>query len=335
MCGYQFAGLAWNFEGEPRESYLVDTRLPFGARLSASIFNTITQAVRRIMASRGDTTITCYLDDFCVIGKTMEHCQEIMNRLLTLLRELGFAINYSKVVGPTTCLTFLGVEVDTVAYTLSLPSDKLCALQEELLATAGRRSITKRSLQSLTGKLNWAAQVIYGGRTHLRRLIDRSNALCLQHHRTRMTACMSAHLDWWVRFMAVFNGCVPILDRRVHTSVSIDACTAGGGGYHNGDWFHFCWDQWEGTSDLHINYKEVLSLQPAAELWGHTWRDRAVTVYSDNQAAVAIINKGSAKDPRMMTSLRRIFWLSAIFNFRISKGYLLPGSAERASRRCL
>ena len=270
---YDVAGLAWKFPGDDKETYMVDTRLPFRARLSAKIFNTITQAVRRIMAVGGDTQIICYLDDYLVIGKTRKQCQDTMKRLMTLLREHGFAINYNKVVGPTTRLTFLGIEINTVDYNLSLPSDKLMALQEELLATTAKRNITKRALQSLAGKLNWAAQVVYGGRPHLRRLIDKINDLRLPHHRTRITAWMSADLNWWVRFMAVFNGCIPILNKRLNTSVCIDVCTAGGGGYYDGDWYHVRWDQWEDTADLHINYKEVLALWPAAMLYGNMWHD--------------------------------------------------------------
>ena len=251
-----------------------------------------------------------------------------MNRLMTLLRELGFAINYNKVVGPTTRLTFLGIEIDTVDFNLSLPPEKLRALQEELLATTSKRNISKSSLQSLCGKLNWAAQVVYGGRPHLRRLIDKINNLSLPHHRTRITAWMSADLNWWVRFMAVFNGCTPILNKRLNTSVCIDACTAGGGGYYDGDWYHVRWDQWEGTADLHINYKEVLALWPAAMLYGNMWHDRTVTVYSDNQAAVSIINRGSAKNPLVMDYLRDIFWVSAVNNFRLRAIYY-PGRLNR------
>ena len=148
---YDVAVLAWKFPGDDKEISMVDTRLPFGARLSAEIFNTITQVVRRIMAVGGDTEIIGYMDDYLVIGKTRKQCQDTMNRLMTLLRELGFAINYNKVIGPTTRHTFLGIEIDTVDYNLSLTSEKLMALQDELMATTGKRHITKRALQSLAG----------------------------------------------------------------------------------------------------------------------------------------------------------------------------------------
>ena len=52
-------------------------------------------------------------------------------------------------------------------------------------------------------------------------------------------------------------------------------------------------------------------------------------------AAVAIINRGSCKQPMVMACLRRIFWLSAVFNFRLRAVYY-PGvrnvPADAASR---
>ena len=67
------AGLEWTFDGTNRV-YLHDLRLPFGARLSAGIFNTLTQAVRRIMRREGFHNITVYLDDFLVWGPDRASC---------------------------------------------------------------------------------------------------------------------------------------------------------------------------------------------------------------------------------------------------------------------
>ena len=73
--------------------------------------------------------------------------------------------------------------------------------------------------------------------------------------------------------------------------------------------------------DLHINYKEVMALEPAVAAWGYLWRNRKVYVHCDNQAAVAIINKGTCRNDLVMDSLRRIYWASAIGNFRLKAVY--------------
>ena len=66
-------GLKWTFTGMSQPTYLIDKRLPFGARKSPSIFNRLTQAVRRMMSRKGFNVIT-YLDDFLVIGTSFENC---------------------------------------------------------------------------------------------------------------------------------------------------------------------------------------------------------------------------------------------------------------------
>ena len=71
-----------------------------------------------------------------------------------------------------------------------------------------------------------------------------------------------------------------------------------------------------------INYKEKLAVVMAAENWCDKWTYRHITIHSDNQVAVSIINKGSTKNPIIMYYLRRLFWLCAIFNFRITAKYI-------------
>ena len=42
---FKFTGLKWTFEGDMHPTYMFDSRLPFGARKSPSIFSRLTQAV--------------------------------------------------------------------------------------------------------------------------------------------------------------------------------------------------------------------------------------------------------------------------------------------------
>ena len=97
---YEATGLKWQFKGNKlKYSFLVDSRLPFGARKSPEIFHRLTQAVRRIMAKRGFDTIIVYLDDFLIVGETKEACQLAFDTLITLLQHLGFEISWRKVIG--------------------------------------------------------------------------------------------------------------------------------------------------------------------------------------------------------------------------------------------
>ena len=164
---YRATGLAWQFQGDQHVTYLYYNKLPFGASKSPEVFHRLTQAVTRMMARRGFRTILAYLDDFLIIGDTKHECELAYYELIKLLTELGFNINWEKAVAPTQRLTFLGIEIDTVLRQLCLPDSKLCELRQLLSDTLLKRSITKRELQSLVGKLNFAARVVFGGRTFL------------------------------------------------------------------------------------------------------------------------------------------------------------------------
>ena len=333
---YKYAGLQWTYPGHHGPTYMYDTRLMFGARLSASTFNRLTQAVVRIMSRRGRAkNILVYCDDFFVTHEDKEQCREIMNELMGVLRELGFAINYKKLVGPATTITFLGVEIDSVAHTLGLPKSKMADLIAEGRRASARACMTKRELQSLCGKLSWAAQVIYGGRTHLRRILDAMNKVEKPHHKARLTREVRRDIQWWTHVAATHNGKTKILCNDPITPVCIDACLQGGGGYHAGSWYSVAYDQWPGTEHLSINYKEVLALVPAAHLWAPLWANRRVYIYSDNQAAVAIINRGAAKDSYVMNYLREIYQSSVTHNYKL-KAIYYPGRlnvvADAASR---
>ena len=52
------------------------------------------------------------------------------------------------------------------------------------------------------------------------------------------------------------------------------------------------------------------------------WANHHVIIKCDNQAAIAMINKGSTPNPKVMVWLRDLFWLSAIYNFCITAVYI-------------
>lgn len=323
---YTATGLSFKLPGDSAETIMNDTRLPFGAARSVGIFHRLTQAVRHVMAHNyGYNNVVCYLDDFFVTSPTKEHCIETLNVLLRLLRRLGFWINYNKIDGPSTRLKFLGIILDSVNMSLTLPKDKVQDLKHTLRSANKKSKLTKRHLQQIAGKLNWACQCVYGGRFFLRRIIDSISTLRKPWHRTRVTEAMKADMCWWLQFIDQFNGQVAMVDCRPTTPVYIDACTMAAGAYHQGDFVYTPWTTaWSEVAQHHINYKEVLSLEPAVARWAPLWQNKTVIIHTDNMAAMAIINKGSCRDPETMASLRRVFWLSAVYNFRLHAVYL-PG----------
>ena len=91
---FKALGLRWKFKGHSHFTYLVDTRLPFGGCSAPGIFYRLTQAIRRMMACRGFIVIV-YIDDFLVIGKDKQDCQQWFEILCELLLSLGFQLSSS------------------------------------------------------------------------------------------------------------------------------------------------------------------------------------------------------------------------------------------------
>ena len=321
---YKALGLKWRFKGTRVFSYFVDTRIPFGGRSAPGIFHRLTQAVRRMMERRGFLVIV-YLDDFLVVGATKEECQQGYDTLCDLLVALGFQLSSNKLVPPTQELVFLGVLFNTVALTLSLPAQKLAELKGVIASYGNRKRASKRQLQQLAGRLNWACKVVFGGRTFLRRVLDLMNTLPKPASQCRLTLEFHRDIAWWREFLEVFNGQCDFHDLRPVTSLQTDACSEAVGASFEGDWFYsnFLVDH-KDLYRLHINYKEAICVVLAAIRWASFWRNKTIHVFCDNTAAVAMLNKGTTKNPVMMQFLRQLFWLSATFNFRI-KAFHVPG----------
>lgn len=314
---YTYCGLQWTFSGNAGPTFMVDTRLPFGARRSPFVFNELTQAVTRYMSRIGFPNTICYLDDFLCIENSPERCNEAVSTLIQVLRYLGFAINYSKIEGPSQNLTFLGIILDTLAMTLKLSESRIAELKLLLQSTLSKTKISKRDTQRLAGKLQFATQCVYGGKFFLRRLFDAIAKLRCPWHRTRVTSEMKKDIMWWLSCLEPFNGLVQMINPRPSTPIFTDACGEAGGAVWENEFVYARWENWENTPNLHINFKETLAIELGIARWAKQLANKKVIVHSDNQAAVAIVNNGTSKNKVVMSSLRRMFWWSAKYNFRI------------------
>jgi hypothetical protein len=277
------------------------------------------------MARQGASNVVAYLDDFFICERSKEECASTLALLIRTLRKLGFSINWSKVVDPTNVITFLGIEIDSSAMELRLPSDKLAAIKQELSEFQSRHRASKKQLQRLAGRLNWAASVVYGGRVFLRNIIDAIRKLKHDHHKIRLSHAISSDLDWWLAFMPHFNGKAVILRDHPALAVYTDACTEGGGAHWGQNWLYQNWAiDWPEVLPRHINEKEVVSAALAVACWSHLWINQKVYIFSDNVTTVSSINKGTSKNSFVMEAIKFIFWQSAKYNFKV-KAIHIPG----------
>jgi hypothetical protein len=144
---------------------------------------------------------------------------------------------------------------------LRLPADKLSLLRLELDDFKVRKQASKKELQSLAGKLNWASAVIRGRRVFLRRIIDCITSLKCDWHKILLKGEVLADITWWRKFMPKFNGKSLLLDKLAITSICTDACRIGAAGYYEDDWFYANWViDFPFANNLHINELEAFSV---------------------------------------------------------------------------
>ena len=331
---YSYTGLQWTFKGEQTPRFLVDTRLPFGARLSPSHFHRLTQAVQRMIQRRNINCIV-YLDDFLITSPTFDQCKSDLSTVISLLRSLGWSIAWNKVTGPSQTLTFLGIDINTINMSLSLPQAKVeiykCVLRDFLT----RSRASQKQLQRLLGKLSWASTVVQGGRVYQQRLLDLLRPLRRPSHKVRLSTEFKEDIRWWLKLLEHTNSSPILTKPTAPVHVFTDASQAGAGMITQYDWAYIDW-----AIDTphylikHINVKETLSVVAAVYRWAPSWQGKHVIIHTDNITTRAAINKGRCKDPQLMYHLRNLFWLSQFYNFTISCHHIKGTTNIEARTRC-
>ena len=170
-------------------------------------FNTFAIALAWIIVTYGRLQFLIhYLDDYFLANFTKDKCQEDLDQFLAICQELGVPIAEDKLEGPTTCLTYLGIEIDTVAMTIRLPEAKLEQVKALIRQWSHRKKCTKRELLSLIGLLAFASKVVKPGRMFLRRLIDLSTTVTSLNHFIYLNMEARADINWWLQFLPEWNG---------------------------------------------------------------------------------------------------------------------------------
>ena len=331
-------GLRWDFGEGPRLLY--DNRLCMGLSSSPYIFNKISSFVTRCAARTGCSDVVNYLDDFAIVATSWEEGVRKQAVLMSIIRRLGFGINFKKLTSPSRVSRFLGIEIDTAQMVLRLPADKLGRLLDTLREFRGRRKASRRELERLGGLLAHCAKVVKGGRSFCSRIYDAVRAMKEPFYRFRLTRDFHRDIEWWESFVERFNGRACILAGHApHLSVYTDASTWGMGALHGADWCVGAFNEDDSrdlaatvghhrvTADVdcigaHINVLEMLTVVVAARRWSRDWSDKNVVFVMDNQVVREALNNGKSKNKLIMSFVRELFWLSCDLNFSISSVYI-------------
>ena len=117
---YDLLGIIWAGQ------FYYDKCLPMGASSSCKIWESFSSALEWIAKFKLDIPgILHLLDDFLLVSKTSSDCASNLSKFLGVCDELGVPMAPEKTVGPSTVLSFAGIELDTFKMEARLPQDKL------------------------------------------------------------------------------------------------------------------------------------------------------------------------------------------------------------------
>ena len=222
----------------------------------------------------------------------------------SLCQAIGAPIKEEKVEGPTTCLTFLGIVLDTVSMEASISVERKTSLLTAIHSFLTFRKCTKRQLLSLIGKLFFACKVVPAGRIFLRRLIDLSCSVTKLHHHIRITNEARLDLQWWLNFLPGWSGTSLILDSEwtISSAMNLFTDTSGSKGWGaiwSNKWLQVEWSSEQAMHD--IVWKELHSIMCTVNTWGHNWAGKKMLFHCDNSTVVSIWKKGSTRCGELMT----------------------------------
>eukprot|EP00741_Cyanophora_paradoxa_P016618 tig00020930_g16047.t1 len=253
--------------------FFIDLCLPFGARSSPRIFEDLGQALDFALRRRG-LDPTRYVDDIFLIGQAgTGECRRYIDVLLEVCADLGIPLAPHKLEGPGTRLTFLGIELDSLAMVARLSPERLADLEAKLAEWATRSHASAGQLRSLAGSLVSAVPVVPAGRFFLRRVVAQLATLRANHHRARLHAGFHADLTWWRDLLQRLHGVrlIPTSDWQSAKVLRIqtDASNLGFGAVFGSSWTFGSWP--EGTTRS-MPWRELMALPALAPLLRSLYR---------------------------------------------------------------
>ncbi|XP_053140582.1 uncharacterized protein LOC128340004 [Hemicordylus capensis] len=302
--------LGFAFKG----GFYIDRALPMGCSVSCAAFEAFSSMLEWALRRRAGLRSSAHsLDDFIFGGREGSgQCLHLLRSFRALCGDLGVPLAKDKTEGPTTKLTFLGIELDTVGQLSRLPGDKLSIMRELLRECREARKVTLRKLQLLVGHLNFACRVVAPGRPFLRRLCDAMVGCNRPHFLIRVSTAMREDMGLWLRFLESFNGVSFWRSSQLlEADFQVQSDAAGGLGfglYLRGRW---CAERWPGswsergiTRDL--TFLELFPIVVAVHIWAESFKDSVVRFWCDNLAVVQIINSQTSKSQRVMGLVRAL-----------------------------
>jgi hypothetical protein len=202
-----------------------------------------------------------------------------------------------------------------------------------LTGLRNKRRATVRQVQSVIGKLNFAAQVLPGACPFTRKLIDLIRGVRKNNFFITIDAAARADAAWWCAYIGTWNGRMkwrsqdgPIVAHdaslegfgfvmEYSAGRTFPAALAVGYGV-SGRWSECHAAKVRSSGD--IQWAELFAIVYSLHCYGPHLRDSSITVITDNIADVAIINRQSTKCSGLLVLLRALYMVATANNIQLT-----------------
>ena len=117
----------WNLLGiKWHDQFYINTCLPFGLQSAPFLYNQLADAIHwSLQHNHGVCHVLHYLDDFFTAGSPgSTECSHNLQAMLSLCTTINAPVKTSKIDGPSTRLTFLGIVIDTEGMTAGISPER-------------------------------------------------------------------------------------------------------------------------------------------------------------------------------------------------------------------
>ena len=287
------------------------------------------------LRAKMNVSVINYLDDFLFISESRLVCDHLITQFILLCNRLGCLVSEEKTERANSQMIFLGILLDGKRLCLSIPDEKRIKAINALKLVIDKKKITVKTIQKVTGLLNFLQCAVVPGRTFMRRMYDKlrikdkNGRILKQHHHVCLDVGFREDCSIWLKFL-ISNANASLYRPFVDFSAELCATTLafyadaslnknfGFGAVFGNRWICRKWgSEFIVEQEPSIEFLELFALTMGILTWGKFLKNFRMIVFSDNEAVCNIVNNMTSRGPNCMKLVRLLVLDNFVNNRRV------------------
>jgi len=296
LCCIRHQGVVYSFQA-----------LPLGLNVSPRVWTLILGFLLKTIKGDLSGCVLPYVDDLLGMAATKEQAQADILKVVNLLVDAGFRINWEKsILTPTQRIVHLGLIIDSVEMRFIIPQNKIVDICNLCYTAATKASIRRKTAHSLLGKLIALTRAFAPVKAYSWNLISEITKARLD---PRLVLSESARSDLlWIHRNLPLN---PSRSLVVATTLDIftDASLSGWGAWIPSLQTKI-WGRWSRSLRANPPHIQILEMQAIrnAIRFSNLPVGSKVRIRTDNMSALAYCRKWGGSKNQSMKELAFHLW---------------------------